>query len=357
MRGAGFSAFYACMLWHTRGVPRYAVLVRESSNRVFATSAPALLAAEVQAIGRHLTHGVSDVSRRELGGLSYVLFATEDLDANDVFILSNLALGRGVFEQTDGAALLPVDATPLECFESDIITIQRYVGKTNEQFTHLLVNLALAESMAAHERATAGETVSLLDPVAGRGSTLNRGLVYGFDVAGIELEESHVDQYKQFLTTYLKDHRIKHKVESERIRKGSHAGSAAFDVRIRPNRPDELRRVRMVRGSTDASVGLFPGQKFDVLAGDLPYGVHHNARSEKASAARSPERLVADALPSWRKIMANGASLGLSWNVQTLSRENLANVLVDGGFEVVRVPASFEHVVDRRITRDVIVSR
>ena len=335
----------------------FALLARESSNRVFGTFAPELLAAEIAAIGPHFSNGLTNIEVAEIGGLPCVKFDLDVANEGDVFLASNLALGRGLFGVRPDGALYPLAYRPLEFFDTDLITIQRYAGKTNEQFTHLLVNLALAESKSAHRRAEAGESVRLLDPVAGRGSTLNRGLTYGFDVAGVEVEESSVDQYRQFLSTYLKDHRIKHKVESERIRKGSHAGSAAFDVRIRPNRPDELRRVRMVRGSTDASVGLFPGQKFDVLAGDLPYGVHHNARSEKASAARSPERLVADALPSWRKIMANGASLGLSWNVQTLSRENLANVLVDGGFEVVRVPASFEHVVDRRITRDVIVSR
>ena len=345
-------------------MPRYAVLVRESSNRVFGKSAPDLLAAEVQAIGRHLSHGVANVAVEELGGLDYVLFTSEELKGDDTCILSNLALGRGLFETASDGALLPLERTPLRWFDDDLISIQRYVGKTNEQFTHLLVNLALAESTAAHVRAERGETVSLFDPVAGRGSTLNRGLVYGFDVAGVELDEGNVDQYRQFLSTYLKDHRIKHKVDAERIRKGEHAGAAAFDVSIRPSTPDGRQRVRMVRTSTDASRGLFPGWKFEVLAGDLPYGIHHSAQSGKekggkksGASNRSPERLVADSLPTWRKSMANGAALGLSWNVKTLTRESLGNVLADGGFEVISFPHSFEHEVDRQITRDIIVSR
>ena len=344
-------------------MPRYAVLVRESSNRVFGKSAPELLAAEVAAIGPHLTGNVRDVSSTELGGLHYVQFTSDELTDDDTFIISNLALGRGLFQQTDSGALVPLERAPLQFFDDDLISIQRYVGKTNEQFTHLLVNLALAESTAAHVRAAAGETVSLFDPVAGRGSTLNRGLIYGFDVAGAELDESHFDQFKQFLSTYLKDHRIKHKIESERIRKGPHAGAAAFDARIRPNSPGAMAHVRMARVSTDAGAGLFPGRKFDVIAGDLPYGIHHGARTGKGAATkatasnRSPERLVADSLPNWRKLMATGASLGLSWNVRTLARETLGSVLADGGLEIVDFPQSFEHEVDRQITRDVIICR
>ncbi len=340
----------------------YAVLTRESSNRVFGLSAPRLAAAEVVVIGAHLSVEVNNVEVVELGGLSYVRFSADELTANDIFILSNLALGRGLFRETEDAALEPVDLSPLEWYESDLITIQRYVGKTNEQFTHLLVNVTLAESVSAHRRASAGKSVSLLDPVAGRGSALNRGLMYGFDVGGIELDERNVEQYRAFLSKYLQDHRVKHSVDTERIRKGEHRGSSALNVVIRPADPTTVQRVRMARASTDTGAGLFPGKRYDVVVGDLPYGIAHTAKGgagdRKGGAGdRSPERLVVDSLPGWRTLMADGAALGLSWNTRTLRRETLANVLVDGGFDVVQFPCDFEHEVDRQITRDLIICR
>ena len=337
---------------------RYALLVRESSNRVFAAAAPALLAAEVEAIGSHLSGGMSDGETIALGGLDYFCFESSDLTDADLFLVSNLALARGVFEVIGGDALRPIALQPLEWFDTDLITIQRYVGKTNEQFTHLLVNLAVSASRSAHHRASAGERVRLLDPVSGRGSTLNRGLVYGFDVGGVEVDESHVDQHRIFLTTYLKDHRIKHKAQTERIRKGPLAGTSAFDVAIRPGDPAVAQRVKVARASTENTAQLFAGKKFDVIAGDLPYGIHHTSKGgAKAANHGSPEQLVADSLVGWRQVMAPGAALGLSWNVHTLSREALGNQLVGAGLEVVEHSRSFEHRVDRQITRDLIVGR
>ena len=340
-------------------MPRYALLTRESSNRVFGASAPALLAAEAEAIGQHLSGGISNGENQTLGGLHYFCFESPEVTAIDRFILSNLALARGLFEMVDGGALRPLPATPLEWFDDDLITIQRYVGKTNEQFTHLLVNLAVAESVSAQSRTGVGERVALFDPVSGRGSTLNRGLMYGFDVSGVELDDANVDQHRIFLTTYLKDHRVKHKAGSERIRKGVLAGTSAFEVAIRPAATEFNQTVRVARASTDQTAELFRGRRFDVIVGDLPYGVHHASKKATASRSgdRSPERLVADSIHGWRKVMHPGGSLALSWNTFTLSRADLATLMVDAGLQVVEHPRSFGHRVDRQITRDLMVGR
>ena len=339
---------------------RYALLTRESSNRVFGTVAPQLLRAEVEAISPHLSGGVKGAQVETLGGLPFISFETEALTTTDIFILSNLALGRGLFEHSDTGGLQPIDVTPLEWFGSDLITIQRYVGKTNEQFTHLLVNLGVAASAAAHQRAKMGERVRLLDPVSGRGSTLNRGLVYGFDVAGVEVDGNSVDQHRVFLTTYLKDKRIKHKTETERFRKGELAGASGFRVAIRPMSPESEQRVQVFRAETSQSPQLFSGKRFDVIAGDLPYGVQHSSKktSAKGSASnRSPEQLVTDSIARWAKLLAKNGAIALSWNVLTMERATLAGLLTNSGLDVVEHPESFEHVVDRQITRDVIVAR
>ena len=332
----------------------FALLARESSNRVFGTFAPELLAAEIAAIGPHFSNGLTNIEVAEIGGLPCVKFDLDVANEGDVFLASNLALGRGLFGVRPDGALYPLAYRPLEFFDTDLITIQRYAGKTNEQFTHLLVNLALAESKSAHRRAEAGESVRLLDPVAGRGSTLNRGLTYGFDVAGVEVEESSVDQYRQFLSTYLKDHRIKHKLSSERIRKGEHSGASAFEIAINPALESGRQHVRMVRASTSSAVGLLPSKYFDVVVGDLPYGLAHRAKSQ--SADRSPEQLVGDSLSGWWSLMTPGASMGLSWNVKTMPRKRLVDLLEAAELDVVEHPRSLEHRVDRQIVRDLIVA-
>lgn len=333
-------------------MPRFALLVRESANRVYAGESRRLLVAELGAVVPTLRAGVTDVEAAEFGGVSYVVFDTlDDLDDIDRFVVSNLSTARALFAVHHDGLLAPLDITPLAWFDDDLITIQKYPGKTNEQFTHLLVNLTVAVSAAAHERIDAGRRVRLLDPVAGRGTTLNRALMYGFDATGIELVEADVDQYRTFLVTYLRDHRLKHTTARERIRKGPLAGTSSVAVTIRGDQ-----QVRVVRGETERAGELLAGQRFDVIVGDLPYGVQHRAAAG-ARSARSPGELVDVAIGGWRSLIRKGSAIGLSWNVRTLPRDELAGMLDAAGFDVLDHPSSFEHVVDRSITRDLIVAR
>ncbi|MEM8748490.1 MAG: SAM-dependent methyltransferase, partial [Actinomycetota bacterium] len=176
---------------------RVALLVRESANRVYADASARLLVAEVRAVASTMHVGVVDPHVDTIGGVDYVVFAAADgamssapLDDRDRRTLSDLSTVRAIFQLDDGPVLRPIPTEPTEYFDEDLVTIQRYPGKTNEQFTHLLVNVALAAAPAARRRRDRGERVRLLDPVAGRGSTLNRALLAGFDATGVEVVEA-----------------------------------------------------------------------------------------------------------------------------------------------------------------------
>ncbi|MEZ5379235.1 MAG: hypothetical protein R2733_22240 [Acidimicrobiales bacterium] len=328
---------------------RFALLTRESSNRVYSDRAPELLAAELAAIVPKLHAEVAGIEQRCLGNVPYVIFNAPELDDHDRFVASNLSSVRALFEVRDDA-LVPLPLERLESFDDDLITIQRYPGKTNEQFTHMLVNLTLAASASAHARAAEGERVCLLDPVAGRGTTLNRALMYGFDAWGIERNEADVEQYRTFIIGYLKDHRIKHSATKEKVRKGPVAGTSAFAVTIRSDQ-----QLRMSSGRSAQVRDLFPGRQFDLIVGDLPYGVQHRAAGEKSS-TRSSEILIGESVSAWRAAMRPGAALGLSWNRKTMARTTVVDLLEANRLHAVEHPVSFQHVVDRSITRDLIVA-
>jgi tRNA G10 N-methylase Trm11 len=250
-----------------------------------------------------------------------------------------------------GSALTPLAVERLAFFGSDLITIQRYAGKTNEQFTHLLVNVSVAVSAAAQERSDQGLPVRLLDPLAGRGTSLNRGLMYGFDVTGIDLDGADFEAYCGFLTTYLKDNRLAPKVEEAHIRKGPLAGSRRFTLRIR-----RTQLVDVIRDDT-VKVGEHLGARsFDVLVADLPYGVQHGSTAA-GGLTRTPGELVAAALEGWRKVLRAGAGLALAWNTRTFGRDEFEDALRRAGFEVVENADSFDHKGDRSITRGLVIAR
>lgn len=329
----------------------FALLVRESANRVYAGRAADLLVAELEAISPRFHTDVTDVRIESFGGVEYVVFSATEPDDHDRFLASNLSTTRALFEAEGDGRLRPLDLSVLAWFPSDLITIQRYRGKTNEQFTHLLLNVTVAMSDAATERSAEGSRVRVVDPVAGRGTSLNRALAYGYDATGIELEKSHVDEYRNFISNYLKNNRVKHKLQQESVRKGALAGSGRFTVTIGTGQ-----HLEVVRGDAGEAVSYLPNKKFDVLVADLPYGVQH--RSDKGGRRdHSPAELLQASLTGWREMLRDGAAIGLAWNTKTLRRDALQGLLEEHGFEPIELSASFEHQVDRSVTRDLVIAR
>lgn len=330
---------------------RYALLTLDSSNRLYASHAGDLLVAELLAVSTALHAEIDDVAAITLGGIGYVVFTASTLDDHDRFIVSNLSTVRALFELLPDELLRPIELDPLAYFASDLVTIQRYPGKTNEQFTHLVLNLAVAASTAAAARSSQGRPVRVLDPVAGRGTTLNRALTYGYNASGIEITAADVDQYRTFITTYLKNKRVKHKKTEQNVRKGQHAGTHRTTVRIGGGQQLEL-----IKGDTTTAAALFPAKSFDALVADLPYGVHHRAATPSGR-GRSPYELLDASLDGWHHVMRSGAAIALAFNTKTLARREVTELFRAHGFDTVGHPQSFEHIVDRSITRDVAVAR
>ena len=123
---------------------RYAMLLAPSVNRVYADQAPRLAAAELKAFAGVLSTSPDEVATTEIGGVPYLTFTAALTDA-DVAHLSNMSAAFALFERQD-ELLRPVMLTPLARYDSDLITIPKYAGKTNEQFTKLLLNLTLLAS-------------------------------------------------------------------------------------------------------------------------------------------------------------------------------------------------------------------
>src|SRR5690606_28738949 len=134
----------------------------------------------------------------------------------------------GLFERVQPDLLRPVRIRPLDKFDSDLLTIQKYSGKTNEQFTRLLLNvtcLAMAEPLAMLRR-----PLHVLDPLCGRGTTLNQAMMYGFDATGVELLERDFEAYERFIKTWLRTKRFKHTAESGQLRRQKHKLGRRLDI-------------------------------------------------------------------------------------------------------------------------------
>jgi hypothetical protein len=293
---------------------------------VYAEASADLGVAELEAILR------VDASVETIGGVRYIDFAA---DAPDLDALARLSVAYALFAR-DGDVLRPVELPPVNRHDDDLLTIQRYTGKTNEYFTKLLVNLTLLGNAAT----------TLLDPMAGRGTTLNQAVMYGLDAVGIELDKKDCEAYRTFFTTWLKNKRLPHKARKEKHR---------FSVEFAPDRTTldngAGQKVTLFTGDSREAATYLKKHSVDAIVSDLPYNVRHREAA--------PHQLLAESLPAWQKVLRPGGAIGVAFNTRISKRAVIVGTFEEAGFEVLDDGpyVRFEHRVDQSITRDLVVAR
>ncbi len=366
---------------------RYAFLILPSHNRVYADAAPALARAELAVLSAALPDGAIDdesVAETAIGGVPYVTFAADDLSERDADVLANLSSLYALFEIAGGErprpVLRPVPLRRLDRFDDDLLTILKYPGKTNEQFTKLLLNVTLASadlagSGFAGSGFPGGRRLAVLDPLCGRGTTLNQALMYGFDAYGADVDARDVDAYAVFIQRWLKDKRLKHQADFSPVRRDRKVVARRLTAQFAATKDEykagDVQRLEVVETDTARVGEFFRAASADLAVADLPYGVQHGSHaSGRADAgprapgggkslARSPLDLLRAATPAWVKALRPGGALGISWNTLVARREDAAAALADAGLEVLDSGPyrAFRHRVDQAITRDVLVAR
>jgi hypothetical protein len=289
-----------------------------------------------------------DIAGVRLGTRDYLQFtlATEP-DAPTLQSLAHLAMTDAYFHlydrigDVDGPLLKPLTAEVTPTLPHSLIVTRRYTGKTNELFTQFMVNVARYSS-AYHS--TPWHKLTLLDPLAGGGTTLFVGAVLGADVAGVEQDKKTVEGTVAFIKQYMKEARIPLKFKEDRMK---NAGKRwLFTI-------NESVRFAVGRGdTTDVAHFVNELKQPQLIVTDLPYGIQHQAQWKP---------MLTEALPAWAASLADGGALAFSWNATRLPRdEMIALVEAVSDFVVLDDPPynQLGHRVDRVIKqRDVIVAR
>ncbi|CAM3664493.1 TRM11 family methyltransferase [Kibdelosporangium persicum] len=340
---------------------RYALLVLPAMNRVYAEASIGLTIAELGVFDQAVLGGrLSEITETRIGGVPYIVFEADELSRQDAAYLANMSTIYALFRQ-EGRFLDPVELRSLDKFNDDLITIQKYQGKTNEHFTKLLLNVTLLASARAREMLE--HRFRVLDPLCGRGTTLNQALMYGYDAAGLDIDQKDFEAYATFIQTWLKRKRLKHDAEVTRIRR-EHKNigrrlHASIGVTKESYKAGDALELTYVNGDTAKAAEFYRAGSFDLVVADAPYGVQHGSRTQQQGLHRSPLELVKAAAPGWAKLLKPGGALGISWNTNVARREDVADVLADAGLEPVESGPylDFQHRVDQAIVRDIVVAR
>ncbi|MCG7309341.1 TRM11 family methyltransferase [Brachybacterium sp. ACRRE] len=374
------------------------VLRAPSANRVFTASAGPLAVREARwVLGAHLG-APADVREREIAGVDYLEIRTDPQDtaqgsSGDPLrpLVAQLSSTFAVFEASEsGAAAAPAGADPAGAdttvpdttgpdptgsalpllrptplpevmrHGSELETTLRYPGKTNEQFTALLLNLAAA--LSSRRGGVLRGDLALLDPTCGRGTTLSRALRLGLSPTGADIDAKDIDAYRTFLTTWAKQHHLPHTQSSGRLGLRSPAGGrgagSRWDLELaadrRAQRAGEVQKLCLLTCDTTRLAEVLPDRSVDALVADLPYGVQHGARTEGWQ--RSPLDLLEQAMPAWRALLRTGGGMALALNRRTAPYERVREILGSHGLTVLSGDGAFRHRVDQAIDRDVVLA-
>ena len=340
---------------------RFGILIMPAANRVYAESSVSLMEAELEVFSRSVVGGVGDVAAETIGGVAYLTFAVPELSERAVRFLSNLSSIYALFRLAEDGGLYPVELARLDRLDDDLLTIQKYSGKTNEHFTKMLLNATILSSKSAD--AMIERPLRVFDPLCGRGTTLNQALMYGYDASGIEIDHKDFEAYSTFLRTWLQRKRIKHVIDAGPIRRDRRLIGHRFAAEISLSREEykagEKRELTVINADTLASADFFPAAAFDVIVTDAPYGVQHGSRSAGSGLARRPQDLLTAAVPVWATLLRPGGAIGIAWNTLVAPRAEASAVLASAGLEPVESSPylHFRHRVDQAIVRDIIVAR
>lgn len=326
---------------------KYRVLINPGHNRVYYESAKKLALAELS-----ICTGVTG-ELVIVGGVDYIEFET-DIIENILEVLSRLSFTYAIFE-LHGELLRPINLINNVEIGADINSVLKYQGKTNEQFTLMMLNIARANLIETPSR------LKLIDPMAGRGTTLFESLRQGIDSYGIEIEQKSAHDAYIHMRKYLEGKKYKHSVSERRLSGDKKIFTAKLSTvkisRAMKDYGDKALLFEMVEADSVNADKIYQKNYFDLLITDLPYGVQHATKiGTKGKISRSPVDLLASALPSYYNIMKPNGVVAFSFNVNVSSRQEIIELLSRNGFVCLDDEQynSLEHRVDQAILRDVI---
>lgn len=331
-----------------------------SANRVYTDAAGRLALAEARCVLTAQLGVPVQARARQLAGADYVEISAAVDRAALVRAASFLSTTLALFvpRHVEATLLLePVEQAAAYRHGSELETTLRYPGKTNEQFTALLLNLAAA---ASERRAgLADGTLAVLDPMCGRGTTLSRALRLGLSPVGADIDRSDIEAYRAFLLTWLRTHRLKHTSSTGRLSAHGKVLGTRFTAELAVDkaaqRAGDRQHLELLRCDATELGAVYGAGRFDVIVADLPYGIQHGARTGKAL-DRSPLAVLAGALGTWRRLLRSDGAMALALNRHTAPVLDVSAALEAAGLVPLPAGDAFRHRVDQAIDRDVIVA-
>ena len=331
---------------------KYGIILWPHANARYQTESAHLARGELSIMLRHICPGavIADEMRSDINML---VFESETaLSDAQLARMSGHSLMYAMFE-IHGDMLRPVCGRPAAYLGADLPGILKYKGKTNEQFTDMVINTALYSSAFA---ASGAERLKYIDPMCSRGTSLFLALNRGWDADGTDIDGADIREMNQFFKRYLEYHRIKHtsakKSYTIKNSKPVTATEYAFADSPEAYKSGNTSRLRFAECDCGKLTQLFGKKRYHIMTSDLPYGVQHSAGKETF------EALLRRVMPVWTEALLPGGAIALSYNTNTIKPRLLREIMEASGLTVMQGGEydGFAHWVEQAVTRDIAVA-
>lgn len=335
----------------------YGILRYPHQNKRYFESTKVLLECEFEIIMNAFNIEAKNSGYRIINGIELYCFELEDLTKDLKIALLKLSSNYILFAIKDDL-LLPMNEEKATYFKEDLSSILKYSGKTNEDFTAMMINVGIFSSKFDK---SFQKPLKILDPMCGRGTTLYQGLIMGYNVSGIEINPKECVEIDKYMKRYLKFHKYKHDASHQTIiidkkKKGIKYTIETADT-IENFKSKDRRIIEFASGNTLDCNDFYKKDSFHVIVTDIPYGVQHSGTT-KDKPVDMVDLLEKSAI-AWNKVLKKGGTVVISYNAFTLKKETLKELFEKAGYEVFTEGpyGNFEHWVEQAVSRGVFVAR
>ncbi len=336
---------------------RYAMLLKPHANVRYRQSLEKLAKIELECMLQAWGLENVQVCIEQMAGEPFLVFETDKMTDEawrEISRHSSICLAA---QMGEGGALIPVARNVQGVLPDDLPHVLKYKGKTNADFTYLMLHCAKAASAFAQTDAP----LRVLDPMCGKATTLFCAMCEGNNAVGIETDVKSLQEADAYYARFLKLHRLKHKhtEQSRTLPKGGNAQSVTFEAAADAQAMKEGRVItlEMINGDAARAAEMLKPNSVHLIVSDLPYGVQHAPKENGGMSALS--RLLRRVAPGCIKTLKPGGAMALSFNLNTLRRREVEQALAEAGMEVLTEGpyADFSHWVEQAVDRDVVVAR
>jgi hypothetical protein len=260
--------------------------------------------------------------------------------------LGGLAMTSAFFDfferigEEAGPWLRPLETHFAPALPMELMSARRYKGKTNESFTHFMLNVARFSSAFA---GTPWRDLRVFDPLMGGGTTLLAALMLGAHAMGVEQSKEDVESTATYIAQFAREQHIPFSEKEERMKK--------YGRRWHFTLGPAQQQCSFARGDTQQSAELMHTLKRPhLIVTDLPYGIQH--RGALAD-------LLNEALPVWAGMLQAGGAIVMSWDSTRFARDEMMVLAAEASALRACTDSPYDqmqHRVDRVIKqRDVVV--